>query len=161
MAACTLAQRSRTPLRVIQQAGMVAQKIAHGGFQPAEAEIVVRVVEHRSREIEGLADSPPSASRSISGPAGYGKPISLPVLSKHSPAASSTVEPSTRCFNSLCDVHEHRVAAADDERDVRLERGEVGGGRIAGDPRRIQMRLVMMNAEKGLSQGERHAPARP
>ena len=87
-------------LRIIQQRRIVAQKIADGSFQPAETEIVARVVKQRAREIERLGI--PLLRQPVNfRPGGIGRPISLPVLSKHSPAASSTVEPSTRCCNSL------------------------------------------------------------
>ena len=42
------------------------------------------------------AASPPAASRSRCGPPGQGRPISLAALSKASPTASSSVEPSRR-----------------------------------------------------------------
>ena len=41
-------------LGVVEQARMVAQKIADGRFQAAEAEVVVRIVQQRTREIERL-----------------------------------------------------------------------------------------------------------
>ena len=59
--------------------------------------------------------------------------------------------------------HQHRVPAADDERDIRLELGEIGTPGAApasfvrssaANPRRIQMRLVMMDADERFAQGK-------
>ena len=50
MAACTLAHKSRSWLGVIEQFRMIAQKIAHGGLQPAEAEVIPGVVDHGPQE---------------------------------------------------------------------------------------------------------------
>ncbi len=41
-------------LRVLQPGRMVADEIAHGGFEAAEAEIVIGVAQQRAREIAGV-----------------------------------------------------------------------------------------------------------
>jgi hypothetical protein len=51
-------------------------------------------------------------------------------------------------------VDEHGMAATDDERDVGLKPAEVGGGRIAENPRRIKMGFVMLNAQIRFAQSE-------
>ena len=53
-------------------------------------------VGHRPRELVDARAGPVSASAASCGPPGYGRPISLAVLSKASPAASSRVSPSRR-----------------------------------------------------------------
>ncbi len=53
------------------------------------------------------------------------------------------------------DAHQHRVAAADDESQVRLELRKVRGGRAARNPGRIEMGLVVVNAEERPPQGKR------
>src|SRR5438477_5855653 len=59
------------------------------------------------------------------------------------------------------DMHEHSVAAADNKRNIRFELREIRGGRIATNPRRIEVRLVMMNAKKWPSQCEGHSLSGP
>src|SRR5205085_8865752 len=48
-------------------------------------------------------------------------------------------------------IHEEGVAAANDERDIRLEPGEIGSA--VGNPRRIEMRFVVIDAEERFFQG--------
>ncbi len=52
------------------------------------------------------------------------------------------------------DQHQHRVPAAGDQRDVGRERREVGPGRVPGDPGRVQMRLVVVDADERTAQRE-------
>ena len=86
-------------LRVAAEPGLIAQKISHRGLQSAEAEVIIGLVEHGTGKTEA-AGSPLRPSDRFPAQPGYGKPRSLPTLSKHSPAASSSVEPSTRCLDS-------------------------------------------------------------
>ena len=147
IAACTLAHRSASACG-LQQRRMVAEEIADRSFQPAEAEIIVRVIDHRPRKIERSRISLLRRGDRLSDRRDRASPSNLPALSKHSPAASSTVEPSTLVFQFGFDMNEHRVAAADNQRNVRFKRVEIARGRIPGNPRRIQMRFVMVNAEE-------------
>ena len=48
-------------------------------------------------------------------------------------------------------VNEQGMPATDDERDVGPKRREIRDRWSAGNPRRVEMGLVMVNAEKGLS----------
>ncbi len=49
-------------------------------------------------------------------------------------------------------VNQHRVTAADDERNIGLELLELCPRRVARNPRRIKMRLMMMNTNERLAQ---------
>ncbi len=44
-------------LCILEQFGVVAQKVSHGGFQTAKAKIVIRLINHRTRENERLGIS--------------------------------------------------------------------------------------------------------
>ena len=118
IAACTLAHKSRDALRIVQQARMVAQKIAHRSLQAAEAEIVVRVVNHRPREIKCAWVS--LLRQTINFRAGR-------IRQAHQFAdlvetfARGVIHrrAQQRCFNSAFNVHQHRMAAADNERNIR------------------------------------------
>lgn len=45
-------------------------------------------------------------------------------------------------------VNEQGVAAANDERDVGFKLFEFGAGRCSGNPGRVEVRFVMMNADE-------------
>ena len=59
-------------------------------------------------------------------------------------------------FQFRLDVDQHRVAAADNERNVGLKRAEISRRRAASNPRRVKVRFVMVNAQKRLAQRKRH-----
>ncbi len=54
-------------------------------------------------------------------------------------------------------VDQQRVTAAENERDVWFEGRKIGNRRIPPNPRRIQVRLVMMNPDERFTQRERLA----
>ncbi len=141
--------------RVVARQPLVGARGGHdpprGRLQPAEAE-VVRVAEPGAGEHAVVAPSRPPAAAWIAGPPGYGRPSSRPTLSNASPAASSTVCPSSRYVEMVAHLDEERVAAGDDERHEREERAARGPprrGRAAtrrtrgprgGSPRRAASR---------------------
>ena len=107
-------------LRVVEQVGVVAQKIAHRGFQPAEAEVVVRVVNHWPGKVKGL------------GVSSFGQPVNLRSGGiRQADQLADLVEALARgvvhgraeqvVVKFGADMDEQGVAAADDERDVGLE----------------------------------------
>ena len=84
-------------------------------FKPGEREVEVAAVGHRAGEPDRgrIARRAPSASSA--GPPGKPRPRNRATLSKASPAASSSVWPEHLVAERLGHVHEHRVAARDQE----------------------------------------------
>ena len=91
----------------------------HRRLQPAHREVEVAGVAPSSAGTGSRRGSPSRAIASSAGPPGNPSPISRATLSNASPAASSSVWPEDLVAEQLGHVHEHRVAAAHDERDVR------------------------------------------
>ena len=59
-------------------------------------------------------------------------------------------------FQFRLDVDEHRVPAADNQRNIGLKRVEMSRRRAASNPRRVKVRFVMVNAQKRFAQRKRH-----
>ena len=87
-----LAARSRLVASVLSE---LSHARATAVFSPAK-EKSAPCVPDRGLGRRKAPASPPSAQRSTCGPPGKPRPITLAVLSKASPAASSSVEPSRR-----------------------------------------------------------------
>src|SRR6185369_5972408 len=102
---------------------MVAHKITHRSFQPAEAEIVVRLVDHWPWKIECARISRFCQSVNF-----------RPGRIRKSEQLADFVKAFTGCIvhgrtkhamlQFRFDMDKHRVAATDNERDVRLKRIE-------------------------------------
>ena len=121
-------------LPVVEQLGMIADEIAHGGLETAETEVVIPVVQHWSREIMCARIS--LCGKFVDdGPGGVGETHHLPGLVETFAGGVVNRAAEDAVFQLGFHDHEHGVAAADDERDVRLELGEVGDWRRAGNPR--------------------------
>ena len=59
-------------------------------------------------------------------------------------------------FQFRFDMHEQGVPATDNQRNVRLKVLKVRRQRFAPNPRRVQMRLVVVNADEWLTERKRH-----
>ena len=132
---------------------MVAQKIADGSFEAAETEVVVGVVEQRAREVVGFWIS--LFGQPINHWAGgVGEAHEFSSLVKA--FARSVINRSAKnaMFQLGFNMNQHRVTAADDERDVGVKLLKLGARWVAGNPRRVEMRFVMMDADERFSQRE-------
>ena len=141
--------------RTVEQCGVVANEITDGGFEAAETEIIAGVVDHRPWEIKGFWISFfREAIDFRSG--GVGEADEFSGFIETFPGGIIHGGTKQAMFQFTLNMHEHRVAAAHDEGNIGFERGEIGCERPAGDPGRVEVRFVVVNAEKRLAQGERH-----
>ena len=77
-------------------AGLAPRERQHGGLEPREAEVEVAGVEHRPRQLHRTARSPLRQRAPAPDRPDTAGPSSFAVLSNASPAASSSVSPSSR-----------------------------------------------------------------
>ncbi len=107
-------------LFVFKQGRMIAQEITDGSLEAAEAEIVICVIEQRAGEVVGFGVS---VFREAINHRASGVGESHEFAGFVETFASSVVNRSAQnaMFQLGLNVNEHRVTAADDERDVGLK----------------------------------------
>ena len=112
---------------------MIAQKIAHRGFQAAETEVIVRLAEHRARKVEGLGIA--SLRQPVQLRSGrIGQPDELADFIETFAGGVVHGRAEQHVLQFGLDTDEQGMAAADDEREVGFKICEGGSRRIALGP---------------------------
>jgi hypothetical protein len=133
---------------------MIPQIIPHRRLQPAETKIIIRIMNHRPRKF--MRRRIPTLRQPIHRrPARITQAQQLRRLIKAlsrriiDGRSQHTMPPLFR------HMHKQRVPTAHNQRNIRLKLLELRSRRLSADPRRIQMRLVMMHAHKRLPHRKR------
>ena len=133
---------------------MIPQKVARGRLQAAEAEIIVGLRQHRPGKI--VRPRIPLLGQAIEGRTpGVGQADQFGDFVEAFPGRVIDCGAEQMMSQLGLEVDQQGVPAADDERNVWLKRFEVRARRVAGNPRRVQVRFVMVNADKRFAQSER------
>src|SRR5579859_6936219 len=132
---------------IVKQSGVISQKVANGGFQSAEAEIVGRVVQQRAWKIKSGRVS--VLRQSVDdGAGGVGQTDEFSYFVK---AFSSRIIESGsqhRGIQERSEVHQHGVPATDHEGNVRLKARKIRYGWRALNPGRVKVGFMVVNSNK-------------
>lgn len=137
----------------IQQGGIFLEEIADGRFQSGEAEVVVVGLEQRAGE--GVGGGVSVGGEAIHFRAsGVGETDQLGDFVEA--FAGGVIEGGAEdaVLKFVADLDEEGVTAADDEGDIGDKAVEASPGRIAFDPRRVEVSFVVVNSEKRAVEGE-------
>ncbi len=140
--------------RVRPSLGMPVEMISHGSFKSAETEVVPAVAEEGPRKGDSLGVAFPGQFVDR-GTARVRQPKKLGDLVKALACRVVQRGSENPVAKFAFHVDQEGMTAAGDERNVGHERGVVRLPWLAGDPWRIQVRLMMMDPDKGPPQGER------
>src|SRR5579885_532470 len=134
-------------LFIVQDCRVVAQKITNGGFQAAEAEVIAGVVEQRTRKFEG--GGIPLLRQSVHFRSGLIGQTNQFAGFIETFAGGIIQRPAQNLVSRFgLDPYQQGVTSTDNEGDVWLE--------LVKDPNpgRIEMSLVMVDAQEGFFQSE-------
>ena len=123
---------------------MLLQEVAHTGLQPAEAEIVAKILQQGSGKVErlGISFGRQSVHQRTSR-VRQSQELSRLVEAFPSSVIEGSAEDSV--LQRGRDQNQQGVAATDNQGDIGLELIELGGQGRSLNPRRVQMRLVMVD----------------